>query len=191
MIYSGSDVAGEGEHKIFDFIRKLNEKKALHESDTHCIYGNDADLIMLSLCSHLKNIIILRETFIFKKKFSRGAKRFHDAVSYELVNINILRDCLNLEFHEVKGKMEKNKFKLNNIIDDFIFICFFIGNDFLPKMFCFDIRKGYLENLLELFKDFLIENNDYLIQDAKINFKNFEKFVKKLAEWELDLIGDK
>ncbi len=163
----------------------------MNENDTHCIYGNDADLIMLSLCSHLKNICILRETFIFKKKFCHGAKRFQEPPAWEVVNVNVIRDCLEIEFFDVKQKMEKNSFKLKNIIDDFIFICFFIGNDFVPKMFCFDIRKGYLEKLLDMFKEFLIETNGYLLQDNRINFKNLEKFVKKLSEWELDLIGDK
>ena len=191
VVYSGSDVAGEGEHKIFEYIRAMKEKKGFQETDTHCIYGNDADLIMLSLCSHLKNIMILRETFLFKKKLSHGAKRFKEDVFYEFVNINVLRDCLEIEFNDVKKKMEKGKFSISNVIDDFIFICFFVGNDFVPKMFCFDIRKGYLDKLLELFKQFLIETNGYLIHQAKINFKNFELLVKKLADWELALIGDK
>lgn len=190
VIYSGSDVAGEGEHKIFDLIRKLHEKKVFQEWDTHCIYGNDADLIMLSLCSHLQNILILRETFVFKKKFNRGAKRFQENPKFEIVNIKVLRDCLETEFQDVKKKMDKN-FAIKNIIDDFIFICFFIGNDFLPKMFCFDIRKGYLEKLINLFKEFLVETNGYLIKNARINFQNFEKILKKLAGWEMDLIGDK
>lgn len=168
----------------------MNEKKVFNDNDTHCIYGNDADLIMLGLCSHLRNITIFRETFIFKKKLSKGAKRYVESSAYEILNLNILRDCFELEFNSVKKKMEKNKFSLTNIIDDFVFLCFFIGNDFLPKVFCFDIRKGYLEKLLYLFKGFLIENHGYLINDGMINFVIFEKLVQKLSLWELELIGD-
>lgn len=168
----------------------MNEQKVFNDKDTHCIYGNDADLIMLGLSSHLKNVIIFRESFVFKKKFSRGAKRYLDPATYELLNLNILRDCFELEFKEIRKKMEKNKFNIYSIIDDFVFICFFIGNDFLPKMFCFDIRKGYIEKLLELHKNFLIENNGYLLNNGVINFINFEKLVQKLSEWELNLVGD-
>ena len=48
FILSGSDICGEGEHKIFDTIKKSpNESVKL-------IYGLDADLIMLSLISGKK-----------------------------------------------------------------------------------------------------------------------------------------
>ena len=62
IILSLSDIPGEGEHKIFHYIRNNN-----HDNDKTIIYGMDADLIMLSL-NHLKNcnsIYLYRETPIF------------------------------------------------------------------------------------------------------------------------------
>ena len=61
IIVSGSNKVGEGEHKIYDYIR-INPKK--HSNETCVIYGLDADLIMLSL-NHLPvcpNIYLFRET---------------------------------------------------------------------------------------------------------------------------------
>ena len=58
-ILSLSDIKGEGEHKIFHYIRNNNDYKK-----NILIYGMDADLIMLSL-NHLKycnNIFLFRET---------------------------------------------------------------------------------------------------------------------------------
>lgn len=60
---------GEGEHKIFDWMRtKFTVKDIAKESDAdspqkefHCIYGLDADLIMLSLCNP-NSIVLLRES---------------------------------------------------------------------------------------------------------------------------------
>ena len=60
-IYFGSDVAGEGEHKIFEYIR---ENAEYHRDTTTLIYGLDADLIMLCL-NHLhisQNIYLYRDT---------------------------------------------------------------------------------------------------------------------------------
>jgi 5'-3' exoribonuclease 1 len=60
-IYSGSDIPGEGEHKIFEYIR---DNASVHKDTTTLIYGLDADLIMLCL-NHLHvsdNIYLYRDT---------------------------------------------------------------------------------------------------------------------------------
>ena len=54
-ILSDSDERGEGEHKILHYIKENNLSNKI------CIYGLDADLIMLSLVSRKDNIILLRE----------------------------------------------------------------------------------------------------------------------------------
>ena len=46
FIFSGSNERGEGEHKLFDYIRK---HKTSHAKETSVVYGLDADLIMLCL----------------------------------------------------------------------------------------------------------------------------------------------
>lgn len=49
IIFSGSDVAGEGEHKIISYIKQLVHQPNYNINTTHSIFSNDADLIMLSL----------------------------------------------------------------------------------------------------------------------------------------------
>ena len=59
VIVSDTLEPGEGEHKIFTWLRTLPEEK---RKDV-CIYGLDADLVVIALAqSHLGNIQLLRET---------------------------------------------------------------------------------------------------------------------------------
>lgn len=60
VIYSPHTVSGEGEHKIFTYIRQ-GMYHDTNEIGSHVIYGLDADLIMLSVLSPLNEIYLMRE----------------------------------------------------------------------------------------------------------------------------------
>lgn len=54
IIFSSSNVPGEGEHKIMNYIRENNIKKDV------IFYGPDGDLLLLGPCTGLSNIKILK-----------------------------------------------------------------------------------------------------------------------------------
>ena len=69
LLISCSDFAGEGEHKLFEYIRN---NPCEHDKFNTVIYGLDADLIMLSI-NHLPiapNIFLYRETPHFIKSIN-------------------------------------------------------------------------------------------------------------------------
>ena len=194
ILLSGSDVPGEGEHKILEYIRNYKLSENYNPYTKHCIYGLDADLIMLSLLSHEYNFVILREDYFKMKKQAKvenneikNEKYSEKKIEYQFFLISVLREYLELEFNFLKKKI-KFKYDFEKIIDDFIFLCFFIGNDFLPNLFSFNIEKGALNHLFEFYKACLPELDGYLTDKGKINFKRVLIFFDYLSKYELHSI---
>ena len=210
VVFSDASVPGEGEHKILDFIRTQRTYDTYDPNTYHCIYGADADLIMLSLIMHEPHFCVIRETLSDKYymvcencgkhghrkeecdsvtgKFIRSKatkeeimaynKEKIDEIEFSLIKIGILREYLELEFRVL---IETGK-DLERIIDDFVFLCFLVGNDFLPNMPSLKIREGAIDAMVYLYKKIRPEMNDYLTNGkGQLNLNECEKLFKKLS----------
>ena len=193
IILTGADVPGEGEHKILEYIRTFKKSEKYIKNIRHCIYGLDADLVMLALISHEPNIVLLREDNILKKKKQKLLEKKgiqlitgneKEEEMYEFYLISVLREYLELEFYDIKTKI-KFEFNMERILDDFIFLCFFIGNDFLPNLYSLAIESGAMDYLFEFYKDCLPELEGYITEQGKINFSRAKKIFNLLSKKEL------
>ncbi|KAL0436259.1 UNVERIFIED_CONTAM: 5'-3' exoribonuclease 3 [Sesamum radiatum] len=145
VILSDGNVPGEGEHKIMAFIRAQRSSPGYDPNTRHCLYGMDADLIMLALATHEIHFSILREEVLsVESHFSPESTLEHSlrkAESEKLVSRMEALFVVNKKQHSVTGP-EKLGCDLERIIDDFIFMCFLAGNDFLPHMPSLEIHEA-------------------------------------------------
>ncbi len=113
VICSLFKVPGEGEHKIADFIRQSKTQSDYDPTTSHCLYGLDADLIMLSLATHEPYFTLLREKVVFKTKRERDfemSKKAEISIqkteSYQFFSISLLREYLEVEFRNNRPVFE-------------------------------------------------------------------------------------
>jgi 5'-3' exonuclease len=186
ILLSLSNEQGEGEHKLFNYIR---ESTTISQKN-NVIYGMDADLFMLSLnhLKHTQNIYLYRETPLFINQLD---KSLNPDKKY-IININYLGTIIVNELsNETIINNIKNSYNSNyyNKIEDYIFICFLLGNDFLPHFPALNIRLNGFTVLLELYKK-LFKESEFLIVNNSINWNNFKKYIKNIAEHEETFIKE-
>jgi len=170
IIFSGPDVPGEGEHKIMDFIRRERARADYDPNTRHCLFGQDGDLVMLGLATHEPNFCLLREEVIFEEgrkaaalakhqlaggessgKLSASLDAYMHNANFELLHMSLLRDYLAYEF-ETNDAVPSSPFDIESTIDDFVFMTFFVGNDFLPHMPALDIGDEAFDLLFYTYK---------------------------------------
>ncbi|KAF8442606.1 XRN 5'-3' exonuclease N-terminus-domain-containing protein [Terfezia claveryi] len=184
IVLSGHEVPGEGEHKIMEYIRLTKAQPDYDPNVRHCLYGLDADLIMLGLLSHDPHFCLLREEVTFGRNQKKSKELEHQ--NFYLMHLSIVREYLEHEFQELKQPgVLSFPFDLERIIDDFILLAFFVGNDFLPNLPNLHINEGALSLMFGIYKNILPKTNGYINEHGSINLAHLELLLQQLEEVEL------
>jgi len=77
-------------------------------------------------------------------------------------------------------------YSLERVIDDFILLAIFVGNDFLPNLPDLHINENGLEDLFEIYKRVLPEAGGYLVERGTINMQRLQLVLDELALRELE-----
>ncbi len=182
IIVSTSKDYGEGEHKIFEYIR-INKETI--KNQITMIYGLDSDLIMLSIlhCHLFENIFIFREAPEFLKSSVLCSEEIDENEHHYVLDVNLLKkyvivqmNCDTTDFHRIY---------------DYVFLCFLLGNDFLPHFPAINIRRRGIDILLNFYCKIVKEKKDFYFiskNDFKIKWRNFNLFIKELAKYETEFI---
>lgn len=186
VVLSGAETPGEGEHKIMEYIRAM-KMSGLERDVSHCVYGLDADLIILGLVTHEKKFVLLREKVDYEQyRKSKGPSRVETTLDvpivkdeFELLSISVLRDYVDLDFGSALSKLPY--YDVEKVIDDLVLLMLFIGNDFLPNLPKIEIHAGSLNAIIRLYKCLVPRLGGYISDAGNVNSDRFEIFVTKLA----------
>ena len=174
VIFSNEKVPGEGEHLCIEYTRKY-----ANSEETFCIHGLDADLIMLSLATHLPNFYLLREDMydIHNKFFCVDI----GDVSFDLAD-------------DLSWVSDYYEFDKKIAINDFVLLCFIVGNDFLPHIPSIEIIEYGIELMIKIYKSIcpyyghLTVNNG---NHSKINLKSLKMFLVEIGSCEKENFENK
>jgi len=175
IILSLSDEYGEGEHKIFKYIRDTKEDNI---NCTNVVYGLDADLIMLSL-NHLpinNKIYLFRETPAFVKSINI---ELEPNKTY-LLDIPELANTIIMDMNN--GRIPTTEQGYNRLYD-YIFMCFFLGNDFLPHFPSVNIRTTGIDKMFNAYCATIGMHEDENLTNGKVIYwRNVKHLVRFLAD---------
>ncbi|XP_049613705.1 5'-3' exoribonuclease 2 [Syngnathus scovelli] len=205
VILSDASVPGEGEHKIMDYIRRQRAQPNHDPNTHHCLCGADADLIMLGLATHEPNFTIIREEFKpnqprpcalcnqmgHELKECQGLAREKQGQHDEFANTMpvceqefiFIRLCVLREYLVRDLTMSSLPFPYDfeRSVDDWVFMCFFVGNDFLPHLPSLEIREGAIDRLVRIYKEVVHNTGGYLTENGFVNLSRVELIMKAVG----------
>lgn len=208
VIISDASVPGEGEHKIMQFIRSQRSDPEYDPNTRHVMYGLDADLIMLGIATHEPHFRVLREDVSIQDakqktcrlcgqpghyaencrgtakeksgEFDEKAAKT-DLKPFVFLHVPILREYLGAEMF-VPG--QTFRFDLERALDDWVFMCFFVGNDFLPHLPSLDIHEDGIDKLIAIWRDNVPIMGGYLTCDGEVDLARAQVILQGLAKQE-------
>jgi 5'-3' exonuclease len=143
---STSAEPGEGEQKIFEWLRKLKSSEETY------VYGLDSDLIILAL-HHLEICPI------------KMVREFNEDL--KLLDIPLLSK-------EIEATLGTGK------IFDYVFMTFFLGNDFLPHFPALNLRTNGLDFLLDTYAQ-SVPSSKWMYDGTSIDWKVVRGFLQQVA----------
>ncbi len=205
VVVSASDEPGEGEHKMFDYLRNNSCSE-----DNVAVYGLDADLIMLSMfhCSYCFNIHIFREAPEFSTHILPAGLKSRTKTDLVFIDTFKFTRALLGEMGVTNMNQPPRAYtpqQLRMRIHDYVFMCFMLGNDFMPHFLALNIRTAGIGRLMDTYNTVIaakglsfvkINKNtnqrppELCLQNCQIQWKSVYLFVAALAKNEHTFIKE-
>jgi 5'-3' exoribonuclease 1 len=184
VFFSGAEVPGEGEHKIVEFIRHRKMAPDYEANMRHCMYGSDADLMLLGLMTHEPHFTLVRETVVWGSHHKKVAAKQIEEQQWQLVHLSLFREYLMMEMR-VQPPLDGER-----MLDDFILLTFLLGNDFIPHSPTLEISEDAIPLLLKVYRELLEHHQgSYLTHNGKItNVKLLQELFHIIGNQEEEIL---
>lgn len=164
VIFSSEKVPEEGEQKITKYIREFG-----NPDDTFVIHGLDGDIVMLALATHMPNFYILRDDL-------------YDGNAFYIINIGEIRKQL-IEMM----RFEHSDFNSTTVINDFVFIGYLVGNDFIPHVPSIEILEDGFDIMINVYTQ-TCSSHGHLTSNINgkiiMNTNALQRFMTLISEYE-------
>lgn len=150
--------------------------------------GGTADNIMTTTISSVeqqkrnwKPLIFLRLPIL--REYLQEEFSFRDYLASYNITLPPISDVnWNIEIAAIRAKHNEIFVPdLERCVDDFILMCFFVGNDFLPHLPSLSIHKGSIDLMILLYQKIRPQLSDYLCDSGQINIDPVSRFTHQLG----------
>lgn len=159
---------GEGEIKLIDLVQ---QNQQLNNKLYHLILSPDTDLVIITLLRNIKQVILFNN-YLENSRF---------------VNLDIM--CTSICQILLKDVQYLQVNTLQQVIVDFCFLTFFLGNDFIPRREYITFVKSYFNHIFTIYQNMLLHGM-YLVdvQSRQINWINYTYLLSILNEKEKQIL---
>lgn len=119
---------------------------------------------------------------------------------FVLFHVNVLREYLEMElsFNDPALKWDlvcshycPTVLNQERALDDWVFLCFFVGNDFLPHLPSLEIRENAIDRLIKLWKIHTIAQGTYLTSSGDIHLGAVCALMRDLGQVEDEIFANR
>uniref|UniRef100_A0A8C4TMR0 5'-3' exoribonuclease n=1 Tax=Falco tinnunculus TaxID=100819 RepID=A0A8C4TMR0_FALTI len=112
--------------------------------------------------------------------------QFADSLPMAEQEFIFIRLCVLREYLERELTMASLPFTFDfeRSVDDWVFMCFFVGNDFLPHLPSLEIREGAIDRLVNIYKNVVHKTGGYLTESGFVNLQRVQMIMLAVGEVE-------
>uniref|UniRef100_A0A803XRA7 5'-3' exoribonuclease n=1 Tax=Meleagris gallopavo TaxID=9103 RepID=A0A803XRA7_MELGA len=112
--------------------------------------------------------------------------QFADSLPASEQEFIFIRLCVLREYLERELTMASLPFTFDfeRSVDDWVFMCFFVGNDFLPHLPSLEIREGAIDRLVNIYKNVVHKTGGYLTESGFVNLQRVQMIMLAVGEVE-------